>query len=275
MRDREVPPATLEGWYVLHQLFRLGRPGVRALSPADRTRAGEEVATLLGEWSEPDDDGWTGCYRLVGGGADFLFLHFRSSLERLSAAERRIQRTALADHLGLALDYLSVVELGLYGVTVDVARRLEAEDRGDDPDAWDEALAAALEEQRAIPYVQGRLRPVQPDDMPYVCFYPMNKRRRPGQNWYTLPLEERSRMMHDHGAVGRRYALRISQVISGSVGLDDWEWGVTLFARDPLDFKNVVTEMRYDRASAEYADFGDFYVGFRMAPREWTDPESW
>jgi chlorite dismutase len=112
--------------------------------------------------------------------------------------------------------------------------------------------------------VKERLSPRQPDDLPYVCFYPMDKRRNEGQNWYTLSLEERAALMRDHGATGRKFAGRISQVISGSIGFDDWEWAVTLFGRSPNDFKALVTEMRYDRVSAVYAEFGSFWVGYRV-----------
>src|SRR5437764_15169503 len=101
--------------------------------------------------------------------------------------------------------------------------------------------------------------------MPYVCFYPMSKRRDALQNWYTLTLDERSRLMQSHGSTGRRYAGKVQQVITGAIGLDAWEWGVTLFAKDPLDFKKLVTDMRFDEVSAKYAEFGDFYVG-RLMP---------
>ena len=97
--------------------------------------------------------------------------------------------------------------------------------------------------------------------MPYICFYPMSKRRQMGQNWYSLPIDERSRLMYEHGMTGRGYAGRVFQVITGAIGFDAWEWGVTLFAADPLEFKKIVTEMRFDEASAKYAEFGDFYVG--------------
>jgi chlorite dismutase len=97
--------------------------------------------------------------------------------------------------------------------------------------------------------------------MPYVCFYPMSKRRDASQNWYTLSLDERSRLMQSHGLTGRRYAGKVQQVITGAIGLDAWEWGVTLFAKDALDFKKLVTDMRFDEVSAKYAEFGDFYVG--------------
>jgi chlorite dismutase len=97
--------------------------------------------------------------------------------------------------------------------------------------------------------------------MPYVSFYPMSKRRDAAQNWYTLTLDDRSRLMQAHGLTGRRYAGKVQQVITGAIGLDKWEWGVTLFARDPLQFKKLVTDMRFDEVSAKYAEFGDFYVG--------------
>ena len=100
--------------------------------------------------------------------------------------------------------------------------------------------------------------------MPWLCFYPMDKRRNVDQNWYTLPVEDRARMMAEHGATGRGYAGRISQIISGSVGFDDWEWAVTLFARDPLDFKALITEMRYDEVTSVYGEFGTFRVGRRV-----------
>ena len=101
--------------------------------------------------------------------------------------------------------------------------------------------------------------------MPYICFYPMSKRRGPEQNWYALSLAERSRLMQAHGKTGRRYAGRVLQIITGAIGFDAWEWGVTLFAKDPLDFKKLVTDMRFDEVSAKYAEFGDFYVG-RVVP---------
>jgi chlorite dismutase len=107
--------------------------------------------------------------------------------------------------------------------------------------------------------------------MPYVCFYPMSKKRDPQQNWYALPLEERSRLMRAHGATGRGYAGRVLQVISGAIGLDAWEWGVTLFAGEPLTFKKIVTDMRFDEVSAEYAEFGEFFVGRRATPGEWME----
>lgn len=109
---------------------------------------------------------------------------------------------------------------------------------------------------------QARLYPrLPPAGMTSICFYPMSKSRRPGANWFTLPFEERKELMHGHGSVGRQFHGRIVQLITGSTGIDDWEWGVTLFAGKPDDLKEVVYRMRFDPGSAVYAEFGPFYTG--------------
>jgi chlorite dismutase len=152
-----------------------------------------------------------------------------------------------------------VTELGLY----QLAARGSAQD--------DPQHEARLRAERESPHTLRRLYPPVPENMPYVSFYPMSKRRDTGQNWYTLPLAERSKLMHSHGLTGRRYAGRVTQIITGAIGLDRWEWGVTLFAKDPVDFKKLVTEMRFDEASAKYAEFGDFYVGRLSTPEAWAE----
>jgi chlorite dismutase len=271
MPDSRLPPLTLDGSYVLHQGFRLAWPRLRELDTADRERVGEEFAELLAGWDDLGQEGWSGSYRMVGGGLDLMLVHFRSDLEGLADAEKGLRETGLFDHAYLEMDFLSVVELGLYRLTVETVEELRADGIAPTSEEGRQRQRAAADEHRQQPYVQGRLYPGQPEDMPYVCFYPMDKRREPGCNWYTLPLEERNEMMVEHGEIGRRYAGRISQVISGSVGLDDWEWGVTLFAGDPLEFKKLVTEMRYDEVSALYAEFGAFYVGRRLAPSDWRE----
>jgi len=256
----EVPPATLEGWYVLHQSFRVDWPSLKARSTSGANRALEEFQEFLNGWAVPDEEGWSGAYRVAGNGIDLLVIHFRRDLESLIRAAHAIRLTDLGDDLLLDQEYVSLVELGLYSLTRETAKKVDPNDR----DAWRAALEAALSDERAKGYVQRRLQPVQPDGMPYVCFYPMDKRRNPTQNWYKLSLEERADLMAAHGAVGRHYAGRISQVISGSMGLADWEWAVTLWAAEPVEFKNIIAEMRYDGASADYAEFGPFVVGKRM-----------
>ena len=120
-----------------------------------------------------------------------------------------------------------------------------------------EYAAGVPEEMR-----QARLYPeLPPADKRAWCFYPMSKRRNPDQNWYTLNFEKRKELMYEHGASGRKFAGRVLQVITGSTGIDDFEWGVTLFCTNPDDLKDVVYTMRFDEASAEYAEFGPFYSG--------------
>jgi chlorite dismutase len=130
-------------------------------------------------------------------------------------------------------------------------------------DEFEKAFDAEMESQRQR--VMGRLFL----DMPkarYVCFYPMNKRRGEALNWYSETFEKRAAMMREHGTIGRSYAGKVTQVISGSIGYDDWEWGVDLFADDPVVFKKLIYEMRFDEASAKFAEFGPFYTGMQFNP---------
>ena len=266
MSDTPLSPLVLDGWYLLHQFFRIHPPASEEGAEGALPRA---LARLFGDWADMGDAGWSGLYRVVGGrGTDFMAIHFRTSLEALAQAEDPLRALAGTGELELLDDYLSVVELGFYAVTDALLKR--ARDEGIDPhsERWTALVEETLAAEREKRYVGHRLRPTQPDEMPYVCFYPMDKRRNPGQNWYALPLEERARLMAAHGQTGRRYAGRISQIISGSVGFDDWEWGVTLFGANPLDFKALITDMRYDEVSAQYAEFGEFKVGFRIPPGE-------
>ncbi|HEX2092089.1 MAG TPA: hydrogen peroxide-dependent heme synthase [Longimicrobiaceae bacterium] len=258
----ELHPATLEGWYALHQAWRVDWRALRALGPGERVALAEEARALLAELAGPAE-GWSAPFRLVGGGADGLFVHFRPTLDELGEVQLRLRRSRLGDFLLPVFDYLSVTEAGLYHATAGAAR-----EHGAGTEEFRRALDEAARTELQSPHVRTRLFPQVPEGMKYLSFYPMSKRRAPGANWYTLPVEERSRLMREHGMTGRRFAGRIFQVITGSVGLDDWEWGVTLFARDPLDFKRIVTEMRYDEASALYGEFGSFVTGIRFAPGE-------
>ncbi|WP_419941718.1 chlorite dismutase family protein [Candidatus Palauibacter sp.] len=257
----EMPPASLEGWYVLHQSLSVDWPALKAADPADARGAVASFVTLAERWATDAEPGWSGVYRVAGGGVDFLVLHFRDSLDRLIEAGHELQLSPWGDYVLVREEYLSVVELGLYALTRDLVGRVDPTDRA----AWDDALGEALAAEREKEFVRHRLQPRQPEHMPYVCYYPMDKRRNPGQNWYALTLEDRAALMAAHGTVGRRFAGRIAQVISGSMGLDDWEWAVTLWAADPLEFKAIISEMRYDAASAEYAEFGPFLVGKRIS----------
>lgn len=252
------PPETLEGWFALHQIFSIDResPG----HVADR-RPSPEAAPVQTTPPGQSEAGWSAYARLIGSAADLMVMHFRPTLDDIGAAQQSVTRLPIAPRLRLRYSFLSVTEAGLYHLTAQLAR--EAAERGGA--VGDEDYTAELSKRIAVerdnPHVRRRLYPTLPDAMQYVSFYPMSKRRVPGQNWYALTLDERSRLMQTHGTTGRRYAGRVLQVITGAIGFDAWEWGVTLFAKDPLDFKKLVTDMRFDEVSAQYADFGDFYVG--------------
>jgi len=260
----QIAPATLEGWYALHQVFSTDWPTLRGTPPAHRLDVAESACALFGEIAEGAHGGWSAAFRLVGGGGDWLFVHFRPTLDELAEVQLRLRDSALGELLRLEYDYLSVTEAGLYHATAEAAR--EATPGTVEFRARIEQAQAA---EAASPHIQTRLYPQVPEGMRYVSFYPMSKRRGEQSNWYALPVDERSRLMREHGMTGRTFAGRIFQVITGSVGLDDWEWGVTLFARDPLEFKRIVTEMRYDEASALYGEFGHFFTGIRFAPGDW------
>ena len=254
-----IAPETLEGWYALHQVFSIDRGALESMRGQARG-AGNEATPASGGIAS-SSDGWSAHVELIGSAAELMAIHFRSTLDALGEAQRSFERQPIARVLRPVYSFLSVTEAGLYHLSAELAR--SAAERGGTvgDEVYTAELARRASAERESAHVQRRLYPQIPEGMRYVCFYPMSKRRAVGQNWYGLPLDERSRLMHTHGMTGRRYAGRIVQVITGAIGLDAWEWGVTLFGKDPLDFKKLVTDMRFDEVSANYADFGDFYVG--------------
>jgi hydrogen peroxide-dependent heme synthase len=261
-----LPPATLEGWFSLHQAFAIDFGRLGALGVADRDALAGDALRLLEEIADAGDDGWSAAFAVTGGGADVMFVHFRARFDALAEVELRLKRSRLGAFLELTYDYLAVTEAGLYHATAEVAREHEPHSA-----AFERALQEQAEAEAASPHLRTRLYPRPPEEMRYLSFYPMSKRRTHADNWYALDLDERNRLMREHGLTGRRYAKRVFQVISGSIGLDDWEWGVSLFARDPLEFKRIVTEMRYDEASARYGEFGRFFTGVRLTPQKWLE----
>ncbi len=254
-------PLTIEGASVLHQMFRVRWPAWKALDDSARKRILDEAVTTL-QAMEQNVNGQSGVFSLIGHKGDLMMLHYRPSFEELNQAELKIARTRLFDYLEQTTSYLSVVELGLYESTTKVYKSLA--DRGIEPFSpeWNAAIEEELERQRKA--MRPRLFPEIPKHR-YICFYPMDRRRGEERNWYLLPMAERKRQMEEHGAIGRRYAGTVKQIISGSIGFDDWEWGVDLFADDPVVFKKLIYEMRFDEVSAVYALFGSFYVGVRCA----------
>jgi peroxiredoxin len=261
------PPETLEGWYALHQIFRFAKqkPDAKRLARmakgAGTALGGSSAGAKKGVRKQSAPVGWSCFVRLIGSTSDVMAIHFRDSLDAIAEAEDLLSKSELGKALEPVYAFLSVTEAGLYHITAELARAAQA--RGGkigDPDHA-RTLAARVTAERESQQVKRRLYPELPESMPYVSFYPMSKRRDASQNWYILSLDDRSRLMQAHGLTGRRYAGKVQQVITGAIGLDAWEWGVTLFAEDPLQFKKLVTDMRFDEVSAKYAEFGDFYVG--------------
>ena len=207
--------------------------------------------------------GHTAFVHLLGHKADLMLIHFRQNFEQLSQVELSLQQTRLYDFVEMSTSYVSIIELGMYEMTAKIHQQLEAKKLKRDSNEYDRAFDEEIDEQRKR--VLGRLFPEVPKRR-YVCFYPMNKRRGETQNWYREAFQRRSEMMLEHGIVGRHYSGRVTQIISGSIGFDDWEWGVDLFADDPLVFKKLIYEMRFDEASAVYAEFGPFYIGLQFSP---------
>jgi peroxiredoxin len=248
-------PLTLEGASMLHQMARIRWSAWKELGKEQQQEIAAEAASAFEEL-----EGKSAVFSLLGHKGDLLFLHFRDSFEELNDAELRLARLRLSDYLEPTSSYLSVVELGLYESSLKTYDALTARGLAPHSPEWDAEIETVMSRQREA--MRPRLYPTIPPNR-YLCFYPMDRRRGEDKNWYRLPMAERQRQMHEHGLVGRRYAGMVKQIISGSIGFDDWEWGVDLFADEPLVFKKLIYEMRFDEVSALYALFGTFYVGLR------------
>jgi len=254
-------PLTVEGYSVLHQMMRLRWPAWRALPQAERAAIAAEASSVLAAM-EKRSDGQSALFSLIGHKGDLMMIHFRESFSDLNQAELKLAGLRFSDFLEPTTSYLSIIELGLYDSTVKIYKELIDQGIVPHTDQWKAEIICKLDRHKEA--MRPRLYPEIPPHR-YACFYPMDRRRGENKNWYTLPIEERARQMSDHGLVGRRYAGEVRQIITGSIGFDDWEWGVDLFANDPLIFKKLIYEMRFDPVSAVYALFGQFYVGVRVA----------
>jgi hydrogen peroxide-dependent heme synthase len=259
----ELPavPLTLEGSAVLHQMFRFRWSHWRALSAEARGRITAEAQRALAAM----EGAGSALFSMFGHKGDLLFVHYRRDFEALNQAQLTLNQLALTEYLEPGISYVSVVELGLYESTVKLYRELVS--RGVEPNSaeWNAAVEETMARQREAMKV--RLYPPVPEGR-YITFYPMDRKRGELKNWYTLPIQERQRQMDLHGQIGRRYAGKVQQIISGSIGFDDWEWGVDLYADDPVLFKKLIYEMRFDEVSGVFSNFGAFYVGLRCAASE-------
>ncbi len=261
LADFPPVPLTLEGSFLLHQFFRFDWKSWRSCADGEREKIAAEATAVLQrlERAAPGRPIRTAVFSQLGHKGDLILIHFRDSLQALNQVELDLAQTGLYDYLKIRHSYVSVVELGLYESsrkTYEAASNLEQHS----PE-WKAEIAATLARQSAA--MAPRLFPAVPEAK-YLCFYPMDRKRGETVNWYTVPFADRQRMMHEHGLIGRRYGDVVKQIISGSIGMDDWEWGVDLFADDPVVFKKLIYEMRFDEVSAVYALFGQFFLGLRL-----------
>lgn len=239
-------PQTLEGWYALHDIRAFDWTSWKRLDPDEQKVIAEEAIEFFQrcERVEDADEGSSALYAVPGHKGDLFILHLRETVDELVNLELAFSQTRLADFTRPTYSFLSVTELSQY---------LAGDDSRENP--------------QYQAHIARRLRPEIPPAR-YMSFYPMDKKRDVGENWYSLPMEERQNMMASHGQIGRSYRGQVQQMITGSIGFDDWEWGVTLYSDDPLPLKKIVHEMRFDEASAKYGLFGSFYIGLRLPAEE-------
>jgi chlorite dismutase len=235
------PRDKAEGWYLLHDMRKFDWEGWNSADGRTQESALNEAVEFL-EDADDVDEGGTATYAVVGDKADLMLLYVRPTLEAIDAAERGFERTRIAEFTSETASHVSVTEVGGY----------TNED---------------VENDDLTEYARSKLFPEIPAKE-FVSFYPMSRKRDPEQNWYKTTKEHRDEMMREHRESGEKYAGKIKQLISGSIGMDDWEWGVDLFTDDMKHAKGIVYEMRFDEASADYSEFGPFYTGIRMEPSD-------
>lgn len=258
-----VPSA---GWAVIHLFYRLDRIRWRSFTAAERSAAIDEFGSwLVGRAAEE------GLQLVPFAGvtkSDVGFVAVHPDLWRLQQLSQEIPALALGSCLTPACEFLSLTESSEYITSELDWTKLLIEEEKLDPSSPEFATRFAALKKRTAMYSQSRIHPQLPDNYPILCFYPMAKARRDQDNWFRLSFEQRKKYMIAHGNAGRRYADRVTQLITTCTGIDDWEWGVTLFSRDLKSIRDIVYELRYDEASAIYALFGPFYIGIRFAPEQ-------
>jgi peroxiredoxin len=254
------------GLHAMHLFYVVDRPRWADLAPGESERCRLRLEQLCAANANPSHPRLT-TYANVGAKADFAFFLLAAGLAELSQMHRDLEACFPPGALAKVFSYLSVTELTEYNTTEEDSRRLliDQEKLAPESEAFQKRMGELRE--RARHYEQYRLYPELPD-WEVMAFYPMSKRRAGADNWYLLDMATRKKLMGGHARVGRKYSGRISQLITGSTGLDDWEWGVTLMAHQLDALKEIVYEMRFDEVSARYGDFGPFFVNMRLAPAD-------
>ena len=262
-----VEPSTspASGWHVTHSFYTFDHARLAALPAVVRAAGCEAFAAAL-------DPAATGgptrlqSWIVSGHKADFGIMVLDPSPLAVDAVHQRLLAGPLGPAIVPTYSFVGLTEVSEYVPTVEqYGQRLIEEGEQADSPAWKAKVQGYAAREDAMR--KARLEPDFPP-WPNACFYPMNKKREVGENWFTLPFSERSRLMAEHGRTGMSFGGRVTQLITVSVGLDDWEWGVTLWARRPEYLKEIVYTMRFDEASARYAEFGPFYAGSVGSPAE-------
>ncbi len=262
MDPTSAPLIPQEGWHCLHLFYQLEHGQWQLLSPDDQRAAKIALSSLVQETRALEKTQLL-TLGMVTPKADLGFMLVTPDLQVANRIEKQLTLSLGADVLTPVYSYLSLTEESEYITTEEqYAATLENEQKLQPGTPEFEAAMQGFRE-RMKHYRQERVYPTLPD-WPVVCFYNMTKRRGETRNWYSLPYEQRRELMGGHARVGRQYAGKVKQLITGSTGLDDAEWGVTLFAHDTFQIKAIVYEMRFDEVSAAYADFGEFYLGIQL-----------
>jgi hydrogen peroxide-dependent heme synthase len=263
----EQVPATLvpeTGWHFLHVFYQIDREVLARLSPEARARGRVDLVAALDPRGAGAPDRFQ-CFAVPGHKADFGIMMAGTDLRAVHGVQVAVQASGLGPALRPSYSFTSITEVSEYVPDGDEYARILREREGLDPEGSVYKARVSSYAQRLAPMNQQRLYPDFPD-WPCLCFYPMSKMRQGDQNWYLLPFDQRAELMAQHGRSGMKFAGKVSQIITASTGLDDWEWGVTLWARNPAYLKDIVYTMRFDESSARYALFGPFYFGYILPP---------
>lgn len=264
MPNQEITPIVpREGWHVLHLFYHVDHAQWALYSDDEKRQAKTRLTELVQEIRATADTHLL-IFSVVSPKADLGFMLLTPDLQVANMFEKQLSLSLGPEILNPAYSYLSQTESSEYTTTREqyAAETLIGE-KGLAEGTPEFETALKEFDERMAHYLKHRLYPVLPD-WPVICFYPMSKRRSGNDNWYSLSFEQRRELMSGHARVGRTYSGRILQLITGSTGLDEYEWGVTLLAKDTIDIKSIVYEMRFDEVSARYAEFGDFYIGLQL-----------
>lgn len=264
----ELPPPTrklTEGWHCLHIYYQVNQAALKALTEEERAAGREQIQQIIDPKGENAPERIQ-AFVVTGHRADWGLMMMDPDPLKIDAVVQAIRNSALGTVFEATYSFVSLSEVSEYVPTVEqYAERLKHEGTSEEDPAFQAKVGAY--EKRLPMMNQQRLYPDFPD-WPIICFYPMNKIRDPHANWFMEPFSVRTKLMAEHATSGIKFAGKVSQLITASTGYDDWEWGVTLWSRAPEHIKDIVYTMRFDKASAKYAEFGSFYVGYIMPAAE-------